>query len=194
MKHEDLLSLAEDITALEPLEKKCPRCGGASANSSNSAGRCSGCLKKLKTNKKNPNRYEHHHKIADDALKRQDGKTKTSDAKSSGRGSRESIIRQTKAAYAKHGKSTVLSPDRKDNSKGYSADNTRLVPQKLNHGRHNVDNKKLKRWKEKVSKSDITFDELKELMLAKITEANSYLKKHIENLTIEQLIKLSSNQ
>lgn len=143
------------MTIEENLEKSCPRCGKASANSSNPQGRCSACLKKLAANKKNPNRYEYHHKVADEALRRQDGRTKQTTKKSKGRGSRAEIIAKLKAAHKATGAKGQLSPDRKDNSKGYASENVRMVPQKLNRGRHNVDPKKLAAWKEKVNKTGI---------------------------------------
>ena len=120
MNNLEILQLAEEIDAIEPLEKKCPRCGKPSADPSNPSGRCSSCLKKLRTNKKKPGHYLHEHKLADDALRRQDGKTKQSSKKTSGRGDRKSIIKQVRNAYSRHGKGTTLSPDRKDNSKGIS--------------------------------------------------------------------------
>lgn len=195
MNNKNILELANDIDILEPLEKNCPRCGKSSANSSNSSGRCSSCLKKLKTNKKKPGHYLHEHKLADDALRRQDGKTKTSSAKSSGRGSRKSIIKQVKTAYNKHGKGTTLSPDRKDNSKGYGASNTRMVPKKLNQGRHHVDTKKLSNWRKKLNKSNLTFDNFKTLALAKAAESNNQeLSNSIEQLTFDQFIDLLNKQ
>ena len=151
---------------MEPLEKKCPRCGKASANPNNPQGRCSACLKKLRENKKKPGRYEHEHKLADDALRRQDGKTKQSKKKTSGRGSRKSIIKQVRRAYNEHGKNTTLSPDRKDNSKGYSASNTRMVPKKLNRGRHKVNPEKLKNWHKRLKKSSLSPKNLLTLMRA----------------------------
>lgn len=160
--------MTELIEVDEKLEKKCPRCGKSSKNSSNSAGRCSSCLSKLKANKKNPNRYEHHHKLADDALRRQNGKNGTASHKSSGRGSRESLIRQSKAAYKKHGTGTTLSPDRKDNSKGYSSSNTRMVPKDLNRGRHKVDPKKLANWKKRLKKANLDVDDLSTLLQSKL--------------------------
>lgn len=189
-----LEELLNDLQALEPLEKACPRCGSPSANSSNSSGRCSKCLKKLKTNKKKPGHYLHEHKLSDDALRRQDGKTKTSSAKSSGRGNRKSLIRQIRAAYKKHGKGKTLSPDRKDNGKGYGAKNTRMVPKELNRGRHKVDSKKLKNWHKKVKKTDFSFDEFKTLLKAKALEKNDeQLLKHIESLTYQEFISLSAD-
>jgi hypothetical protein len=173
----------------EELEKSCPRCGKSSKNSSNKAGRCSSCLKKLKANKKNPNRYEHHHKLADDALRRQDGKNGTASKKSSGRGSRDSLIRQSKAAYKKHGTKTTLSPDRKDNSKGYSADNTRMVPKNLNRGRHKVDSKKLANWRKKLKKTGLDSDEFATLLQAKLLDqGHEELAKMVPFLDLELII------
>jgi ribosomal protein S27AE len=153
---------------IEILEKKCPRCGGASANSGNASGRCSACLKKLASNKKKVGHYLHEHKVADDALRRQNGKNGTASKKSKGRGSRKDIIAKVKAGEKKAG--TVLSPDRKDNSKGYSSSNTRMVPPKLNRGRHHVDGKKLRAWQKRLKKSDTSDEEFYTYMLAKAEE------------------------
>jgi hypothetical protein len=161
----------------EPLEKKCPRCGGASANKGNASGRCSACLKKLASNKKKPGHWQRAQTKADDALRRQKGKNGTASKKSSGLGSRKSIVKQMQSAENKTGEK--LSPDRKDNSKGYAASNTRAVPEKLNRGRHHVDPKKLRAWKKKLKKSEITPEELYTLMKAKYqdnTEVTELLK------------------
>ena len=180
-KFEQVLRLAKEIAAdeefLEELAKSCPRCGKPSANKSNPSGRCSSCLKKLASNKKKPGHYLHEHKVADDALRRQKGKNGTAHKKSSGLGSRKSIISQTHAAEAKTGQ--VLSPDRKDNSKGYSAKNTRMVPPELNRGRHHVDKKKLAAWKKKLKKNEVSEDELYTYILAKAvdTELGEELQK-----------------
>lgn len=156
------------VEVCESLEKKCPRCGGASANKSNPSGRCSSCLKKLASNKKKVGHYLHEHKVADDALRRQKGKNGTAKKKKSGLGSRKQIIKQTHEAEKKAGQ--VLSPDRKDNSKGYSAKNVRMVPKELNRGRHHVDEKKLRNWKKKLKKNDLTTDGLYTLMKAKFQD------------------------
>ena len=149
----------------EILEKKCPRCGGASANKGNASGRCSACLKKLSSNKKKPGHWQRAQTKADDALRRQKGKNGTASKKTSGLGSRKSIVKQTQAAEKKTGEK--LSPDRKNNSKGYAAKNTRMVPEKLNRGRHTVDPKKLRAWKKKLKKSEIDTASLYTLMKAK---------------------------
>lgn len=171
---EELLKVARDVAAdeeIEELVKSCPRCGKPSKNKSNPSGRCASCLKKLAANKKKVGHYLHEHKVADDALRRQKGKNGTAHKKSSGLGSRKSIIRQTHAAEAKTGQ--VLSPDRKDNSKGYSASNTRMVPPELNRGRHHVDKKKLAAWKKRLKKTGTTDEEFYTYVLSKATEMNS---------------------
>src|SRR5277367_6341744 len=106
---------------MEVLEKKCPRCGGKSANSSNPAGRCRQHLDKLSHDKKTPGSWQRAQTKADDALRRQKGKNGTAHKKSSGLGSRASIVSQTKSAERKTGQK--LSPDRKDNGKGYASSN-----------------------------------------------------------------------
>ena len=156
----------EDVsTPVEILEKKCPRCGAASANSSNPSGRCSGCLKKLKTAKKTPGHWQRAQTKADDALRRQKGKNGTAKKKSSGLGSRASIVKQTQSAEKKTGQK--LSPDRKNNSKGYASSNTRMVPEKLNRGRHHVDGKKLRAWQKRLKKNDVSDEEFYTYVLAK---------------------------
>jgi hypothetical protein len=156
---------------IEPLEKACPRCGKPSANSSNPAGRCSSCLKKLKTAKHTPGTYQRAHMKADDALRRQKGKNGTAHKKTSGLGSRASIVAQTKSAEKKTGQK--LSPDRKNNGKGYAASNTRMVPEKLNRGRHHVDGKKLRAWQKRLKKSDTSYEEFYTYILAKAVEADN---------------------
>lgn len=154
---------------MEVLEKKCPRCGGSSANSSNPSGRCSACLKKLSTAKKTPGHWQRAQTKADDALRRQKGKNGTAHKKTSGLGSRASIVSQTKSAESKTGQK--LSPDRKNNSKGYASSNTRMVPEKLNRGRHHVDGKKLRAWQKRLKKTDLTDEQFYTMVLAKAQAA-----------------------
>jgi hypothetical protein len=169
---EELLKTARESAAdeefLEELAKSCPRCGKPSANKSNPSGRCKACLKKLAANKKKPGHYLHEHKVADDALRRQKGKNGTAHKKSKGLGSRKEIISKVHAAEKKTGQ--VLSPDRKDNSKGYSASTVRMVPPELNRGRHHVNAKKLNAWKKRLKKSELSADEFFTLLLAKAEE------------------------
>jgi len=180
--------LIEDMQALEPLEKACPRCGKPSKNSSNPSGRCSACLKKLASNKKKPGHWQRAQTKADDALRRQDGKNGTASKKSSGRGNRKSIVNQIQRAERKTGEK--LSPDRKDNSKGYAASNTRAVPEKLNRGRHKVDGKKLAAWRKKVKKSDLDTASL--ITLAKSLAYDKYpeLAEQLEQYSVEELVQL----
>jgi len=185
------LSKAE-LEELEELSKTCPRCGGKSANPSNKAGRCRSCLNKLKRAKKTPGHYIRAHTKADDALRRQKGKNGTASKKSSGLGSRKSIVRQIQSAEKKTGQK--LSPDRKDNSKGYAASNTRAVPEHLNRGRHKVDGKKLKAWRKKMKKSEVDFEALYTLLKAKAYEAGDEgllnLVKSLTPSTLEQYVDL----
>jgi hypothetical protein len=157
----------------ESLEKsKCVRCGKPSKNGGK-GGRCSACLDKLAANKKKPGHWQRAQTKADDALRRQDGKNGTASHKSKGRGSRDSIVKQTQNAEKKTGQK--LSPDRKDNNKGYAAENTRLVPEKLNRGRHKVDPKKLAAWKKKLKKNDISEEQLFTLVKAKLQDNEELL-------------------
>lgn len=156
--------------SVETLEKKCPRCGKTSANSSNPSGRCGSCLKKLKTAKKTPGHWQRAQTKADDALRRQKGKNGTAKKKTSGLGSRASIVKQTQAAEKKTGEK--LSPDRKNNAKGYASSNTRMVPEKLNRGRHTVDPKKLRAWQKRLKKTDTSDEEFYTYLLAKAEQNN----------------------
>lgn len=180
-----------DEEFLEELAKSCPRCGKPSANKSNSSGRCSSCLKKLAANKKKPGHWQRAQTKADDALRRQDGKNGTASHKSSGRGNRKSIVKQMQSAEKKTGEK--LSPDRKDNSKGYAASNTRAVPEKLNRGRHHVDKKKLAAWKKRIKKSGLELSDFKAMMTAKAYESGQEdLAKTLEMFDdnfLEQLFK-----
>lgn len=173
-KLQQLFNLAKENAAddefLEELAKSCPRCGKASKNKSNPAGRCSSCLSKLASNKKKVGHYLHEHKVADDALRRQKGKNGTAHKKSSGLGSRKEIISATHNAEKRAGR--VLSPDRKDNSKGYAKSNVRMVPGELNRGRHHVDGKKLRAWQSRLKKGEVSHDELYTYILAKAASIN----------------------
>ena len=182
--------MSDILEVIEPLEKKCPRCGGASANKGNPSGRCSACLKKLASNKKKPGHWQRAQTKADDALRRQKGKNGTAKKKTSGLGSRKSIVKQMQSAEKRTGEK--LSPDRKDNSKGYAASNTRAVPEKLNRGRHHVDEKKLRNWKKKLKKNDLTSDGLYTLMKAKFQDNEEILEllKSVGPDGLEQYIDL----
>lgn len=192
MNNSEILDILKDLEVIEPLQKACPRCGGKSANSSNPSGRCSSCLKKLRTAKKTPGHWQRAQTKADDALRRQDGKNGTAHHKSSGRGNRASIVKQVKRAEKKTGQK--LSPDRKNNGKGYASSNTRMVPEKLNRGRHNVDPKKLATWRKRLNKSDIEIDDIIYLTLAKARESNIDLYIKLSSMSIEQIVDLINSQ
>lgn len=166
---EELSSLSKtEQEYIEELAKKCPRCGGKSANPGNPAGRCRAHLNKLARDKKTPGHWQRAQTKADDALRRQKGKNGTASKKSKGLGSRKSIVKQTQTAEKKTGQK--LSPDRKNNSKGYAASNTRMVPEKLNRGRHKVDPKKLSAWRKRLKKSDIDMEDFMTLLRSKAYE------------------------
>jgi hypothetical protein len=175
---------------IEPLEKgKCVRCGAKT--SGGKGGRCAACLKKLAANKKKPGHWQRAQTKADDALRRQKGKNGTAHKKSSGLGSRDSIVKQTQSAEKKHGEK--LSPDRKNNSKGYAASNTRMVPEKLNRGRHHVDPKKLSAWKKRMKKSNLDIDTMYTLLKASAQEYPELLEL-IKNLGPDGLEEYISTQ
>jgi hypothetical protein len=170
MSTETIEELAKKIEELadDMLTKSCPRCGGESANKGNKAGRCRSCLNKLARNKKKVGHYLHHGKIADDAIRRQKGENGTSHKKTKGLGTRKEIIDKVKSEEKKYG--TVVSLNRKDNSKGYSKENIVGVKPSLNRGRHEIDQKKVSEWKKRMAKCEITSEELATLVAAKLIE------------------------
>lgn len=191
---EELESLTKsEYDDMEELAKKCPRCGGASANSGNASGRCRKHLDKLATDKKTPGHWQRAQTKADDALRRQDGKNGTASHKSSGRGNRESIVKQTQSAEKKTGEK--LSPDRKDNGKGYASSNTRMVPEKLNRGRHTVDPGKLKAWKKRLKKCELNYGEFHDMLLAKAAEqGNDDLTMLLGDMYTNELANFINNE
>ena len=186
------LESAQEEEMLEELAKSCPRCGGKSKNPSNPSGRCAKCLAKLASNKKKVGHYLHEHKVADDALRRQKGKNGTAHKKSRGLGSRKEIIKKVKAAEKKTGQ--VLSPDRKDNSKGYSSSNVRMVPPELNRGRHHVNGKKLRAWQKRMKKSDVTLEEFYTYLKAKAQDKDEALLKALETLSLDEVDNFIKNE
>ena len=177
----------QDDEIIEDLEKGgCVRCGKPSKGGGK-GGRCGSCLSKLKSDKKKPGHWQRAQTQADSALRRQDGKNGTASHKSSGRGNRKSIVKQMQSAEKKTGEK--LSPDRKDNGKGYAADNTRAVPEKLNRGRHKVDSKKLANWKKKLKKHNIDMDDLSTLFSARAYEmGNEEMAKTLEILSLDKIL------
>ena len=149
------------------------------------------CLKKLKQAKHTPGSSQRAQTKADDALRRQDGKNGTAHHKSSGRGDRKSIVNKIKSAEKRTGQK--LSPDRKDNSKGYASSNTRAIPEKLNRGRHKADTKKLAAWRKRLKKHNLTLDNFRQLILLKALNTDTALHKSLDQLSIEQFFALISN-
>lgn len=153
------------------MSSKCPRCGKPSVGGTKGS-RCRACLDELNRNRKNPNRGEHFDKLASDAKKRQRGqKSSKQTKKTKGLGTTQEIKNKMKAAYAKYGTSVTLSPDRIQNEKGYASSNVRAVPKILNRGKHKVDPKKLKAWKDRLKKSNVDLD-----ILQKSVIQNAYNK------------------
>lgn len=138
---------------------KCVRC---SNSVSSKGGRCSDCLAKLRRDKKTPGHSQRAQTKADDALRRQKGDNGTAPGTSKGHGSRKEIVDKIQNAEKKTGQK--LSPDRKDNSSGYSSENVRAVPERLNRGRHKVDPKKLSEWKKRLKKTELTAEEILTLL------------------------------
>lgn len=187
---EELSLSLDEWEELEELSKSCPRCGGKSANPSNPSGRCRSCLNKLAANKKKPGHWQRAQTKADDSLRRQDGKNGTAHKKSKGRGSRKEIVDKIQRAEKKTGQK--LSPDRVDNNKGYASSNVRAVPEKLNRGRHHVDEKKLRAWKKRLKKHDIDTASLYTLMKSKFQDNEEIIEllKSIGPEGLEQYIDL----
>lgn len=186
--HEQLQKALKDV--IEELQKggfPCVRCG--KGGQSSKGARCGKCMSKLTKQRKTPGHYQRAQRKADSALRRQDGKNGTASKKSSGRGSRKAIVKQHQAAEKRTGQK--LSPDRKNNSKGYSAKNVRSVPEKLNRGRHKVDTKKLAAWRKNLKKSDISFEDFKAFLLLKVAKQNNtLLEMLIKNLTQKEVDSL----
>lgn len=173
---------------VEELAKKCPRCGSKSANSSNPAGRCRAHLNKLASDKKKPGHWQRAQTKFDDSKRRENGKNGTASRKSKGRvKSRKDFVSRFKNDEKKTG--SKLSPDRKDNSRGYESKNVRNVPEKLNRGRHKVDPKKLATWRSKLKKSGLEMEDFMILIQAKALEQNNQeLAKSLEVMDLDRLM------
>jgi hypothetical protein len=189
---DDMIDFLEELNAelqKQSLNKGSHKCVRCSNSVSTKGGRCSSCLAKLKRAKKTPGSSQRAQTKADDALRRQDGKNGTASHKSKGRGTRASIVKQTQSAEKKTGQK--LSPDRKNNGKGYAAKNTRMVPEKLNRGRHKVDPKKLSAWRKKVRKCNITEEDFINLLRAGLDNhsRSEELKKAFDTFTNEEIIQ-----
>lgn len=128
-------------------------------------------LNKLKNERKKPGSKERAYQQVLQAKRRENGQPGTK----TGNGHKGKMKTKTGTAVKNYQNSekkagTKLSPDRKDNSKGYQSGNVRNVPQNLNRGRHNVDEKKLKNWKKKLKKHNLDTDAFVTLLRAKMLE------------------------
>jgi hypothetical protein len=164
----------------EPLEKAgCVRCGKPNMNGTK-GGRCKACMDKLSRKRSTPGTKERAAKHADQAIRREQGRPgTTTGGHKSGHGNRQAIQNKMKNAEKKTGQK--LSLDRKNNEVGYKSSNTRAVPERANRGRHHVDPKKLKAWKKKLKKSNLTWDDLLTLVKSKI-EGSEALQKALTAL------------
>jgi hypothetical protein len=170
-KESKLDSLLEKIWTFvgEVLQKsKCVRCG-ANVPGGSKGSRCKACMDKLTRKRHTPGSTERAQRKADDAKRRERGKNGTATVKSKGRmKDRKKFVKDFKASEKKAGEK--LSPDRKNIKNGYESKNVRNIPEKLNRGRHNADEKKIREWKKKLKKNDISTEELATLMVAKASE------------------------
>jgi len=157
---------------------KCVRCSSNKAKSK--GGRCPTCLAELAKKRKSPGAPERGWKVASDASRRERGKTNKAKKKSSGTGDTTKLAKKVMAAEKKTGQK--LSPDRKDNGRGYASDNVRMVPIPLNRGRHHVNQEKLNNWKSHLKKSldahNISIDDLESLLIAYTNEHPEYESLH----------------
>lgn len=141
-------AIEDNAEFIEGLEKgKCVRCGDSFAGGSHGS-RCHSCLKWLRQARATPGHSERAQHLAGLARKRENVGTNTATPKSKGKSeSNAKLVQKLQSEEKKTGER--LSLDRKDNAKGYASSNTRAIPEKLNVGRHNADEKKLAEWKKK---------------------------------------------
>lgn len=164
----DDFTLSEKInmTANEILQKsKCVRCG-TEVSGGGPGVRCAACRKKLNRARQTVGHPERAQNKAQQARRRENHGNGTATPKSNGKSeSNAKLAESFKNAEERAGEK--LSPDRKKNSKGYSSKNTRHIPEKANRGRHNADPKKLKEFRERLKKANITEEELATLVALK---------------------------
>ena len=173
---------------MEDLNKsKCVRCG-SDVPGGTKGSRCRSCMDKLTSLRKKPGSKERAWRKADGAVRRQKGKNGTAPGTSTGNGDWSSIAKQHQRAEKKANQK--LSPDRKNNEHGYSAKNTRAIPEKLNRGRHNADTKKISKWRKSLKKHNISIDDFSTLLLAKALEKkDDRLYKFLRLYDFEKIIE-----
>jgi DNA-directed RNA polymerase subunit RPC12/RpoP len=165
----DDFDLSEKIryTANEILEKSdCVRCG-KSVPGGGPGVRCKSCRDKLNRARQTVGHPERAQNKAQQARRRENHGNGTATPKSKGKSeSNAKLAASFQSAEKKAGEK--LSPDRKENGKGYASNNTRHIPEKANVGRHNADPKKLKEFRDRLKKTGLTEEELAVLIAAKI--------------------------
>jgi hypothetical protein len=147
------------------IKSKCVRCGNQ-VNGGSKGSRCKSCMDKLTRLRHTAGSKERSWRKADDAVRRQKGENGTAKGTSDGNGNWKKIAEQHQNAEKKVGQK--LSPDRKNNNKGYNPKNTRHIPEHLNRGRHEADQKKISEWKKKLKKHNISENELATLLVSKM--------------------------
>lgn len=167
----DDLDLSEKINKManEILEKsKCVRCN-TDVPGGGPGVRCGACRKKLNSARQTVGHPERAQNKAQQARRRENHGNGTATPKSKGKSeSNAKLASSFENAEKKAGEK--LSPDRKKNSNGYAADNTRHIPEKANRGRHNADPKKLKEFRDRLKKTGLTTAELAALVYSKVQE------------------------
>ena len=133
-------------------------------------------LGKLKSQRKTPGHKERAQQQILQAKRRERGGSGTTAGQngksghSSGhmKGDHGSAVKRYASSEKKAG--TKLSPDRKDNDKGYAPGNVRNIPQHLNRGAHKADEKKVKAWRKKLKKHNLDIDQFMTLLQVKALE------------------------
>ncbi len=164
-EQQDIAALEEFVESLEDLKK------AAHYWKSKNPAKYKKMLGKLKSERKKPGAKERADQRILQAKRRERGGAGTKTG--NGHSGKMSGKHSTKvAAYQSSEKKAgqKLSPDRKNNAKGYQSGNVRNVPQNLNRGRHNVDEKKLSKWKNKLKKSGLDEEQFMTLLHSKMLE------------------------
>ena len=163
------LSEKINMVANEILEKsKCVRCE-TEVSGGGPGVRCGACRKKLNAARQTVGHPERAQVKSQQSRRRENHGNGTATPKSKGKSeSNAKLAASFQNAEKKAGEK--LSPNRKDNSKGYSSSNVEHVEEKLNVGRHKVDPKKLKQFRDRLKKTGLTTAELAALVYSKVQE------------------------
>ena len=158
-------------------------------------------LNKLKRDRKTKGHKERAYQAVTQAKRRERGGKGTKAGKGGNGHSKGKMTQSTGSAVKNFQNSEKksnekLSPDRRDNSKGYGSGNVRNIPQRLNRGRHNADEKKVKAWKKKLKKYNITVDDFMTLLHSKALHKNDHrLSELLDLIDIEKfLIELTPDE